>query len=97
MPLWVICIVFLIAGYLFTAKNFDVFMIGFCIMAIIWGAHAFYSVKISNVVFFEKLGIVFGGLGPYVLCLISLLLGGLIGGLFMISGKHLKHLFSQGS
>lgn len=69
-------------------------MIGFCILAIIWGAYAFYSVKISNLEFFEKLGIVFGGLGPYVLCLISLLLGGIVGGLSMISGKAFKNLVS---
>ena len=64
-------------------------------MAIIWGAHAFYSVKISDVAFFEKLGVLFGGLGPYVLCLISLLLGGFLGGMFIISGKMLKEIFPK--
>jgi hypothetical protein len=89
LPWWSVAIPATIFGFL-AKNNLRAFSIAFLVLALVWGVQAQMQNAANAGLLAAKMGTLLGGLGAIQMVLVAAVLGGLIGGIFGLSGQALK-------
>ena len=95
MPWWSIVIVCAIVGASIKMQSFQSYFVGFLGVFLLWGFYAFFLNQNNDGILAERMGNLFGGIGPTQLVLLSAFLGGFIGGLGALTGRLGSNLLRQ--
>ena len=95
LPWWGFApLVFLVALTL-SKKGGQAFLSGFLGLALLWGGYAFCYSSMNDGIMANRMGQVLGGLPGGGMILITIFLGGLLGGLSAWSGQLARKLFQD--
>ena len=96
LPWWSVMLAAFIAGLLINLKKAAVFFIPFIAIGLFWSVYAFILSSSNDFIMAKKIAVLFplGG-NPYVLILVTGLIGGLAAGVAGILGNQFKNLFVQ--
>ena len=89
LPWWSIAIPAVIFGFL-AKNNLRAFFTAFLVLTLVWGIQAQMQNAANAGLLAGKMGTLLGGLGAIQMVLVTAALGGLIGGIFGLSGQALK-------
>ena len=89
LPWWSVAIPAVIFGFL-AKNNLWAFFTAFLVLALVWGVQAQMQNAANAGLLAGKMGTLLGGLGAIQMVLVTAVLGGLIGGIFGLSGQALK-------
>lgn len=96
LPWWSVMLAAFITGLLINLKKMAVFFIPFIAIGLFWAVYAFILGSSNDFIMAKKIAVLFplGG-NPYVLILVTGLIGGLAAGVAGILGNQFKNLFVQ--
>lgn len=96
LPWWSIMIAAFIAAILFQLRKFSVFFIPFLAIALLWIVQAFWLSNANDFILAKKIStlLTLGG-NPYVLILVTGVIGGLAAGVAGVFGKQVSLFFKS--
>ncbi len=90
LPWWSIAIPGLLFGYLFNKKGWTSFSLGFLALFLLWGGQALYIHFANNAILSTRIAEMLSVGSPFLVVLITGLLGGLVSGLATLTGSLVK-------
>lgn len=87
LPWWSIAIPGLIFGYMFKQKGLASFAWGFLALFLLWGGQALYIHFANDGILSTRIATMLGVGSPYLVILITGVLGGLVSGLATLTGS----------
>jgi hypothetical protein len=94
LPWWSVMIASFITAILFNLKNSAVFFVPFLAISLFWIVYAFWLSSANDYILANKIAILLPLQGnPYLLILVTGLIGGIAGGIAAIFGKQCTLLF----
>lgn len=95
LPWWHIMLAGILTGYLIPLKKFKVFLIPFLAVFILWMLHTFWLSYSNDFILANKIAVLLPLNGnPYMLILVTAIIGGLAAGISGVFGNQLKQLTS---
>ena len=95
LPWWGIAITGLILGFQMKPKSGVAFGYGFLALFLLWGGQALYIHFANDGILSTRIAEMLGVGSPYLVVLITGVLGGLVSGLAVLSGALLNNIFSK--
>lgn len=92
---WSFAPIVLVLGFVLDNSAKDSFYLGFLGIAALWLGVALYYDIPNHGLMASKIGLLFGGLNHWALVGIVPMIGGLLGGLFMLAGRLGRNLVAQ--
>lgn len=93
LPWWIASMVAAIMAFLFPLRHLGNFWAGSLAVALVWGSYALFLTSNNDFILSTKMGALFGGVGAVGMLMLTLIIGGLLGGLGAWVGKRLRLLF----
>jgi hypothetical protein len=90
LPWWVISIVCFLVGMAFLDSGWQAILVGFFSVLLIWSVAALYQSYINDFILLDRMGKLLDVPSPYLVIVITSILGGLIGMLSTLSGYYLQ-------
>ena len=94
-PWWTMALVGALAAFTFHKRRWSSFLIGLIGGGLLWFVPAFMANINNNDLLSQKIGLLFGGLSPNMLLLLTALIGGLATGLGAWTGSAGRYLFQK--
>ena len=94
-PWWTMAVVGALAAFTFHKRRWTSFMIGLIGGGILWFIPAYLANLENNGLLAQKIGILFGGLSPNLLLLLTALIGGITTGLGAWTGSAGRYLMQK--
>ena len=96
LPWWVIAITAFIVGFSVPLKTGVSFLAGFISLFLLWAGLSFWMSAANNHLLAHKISILFIKVdNPFLLIVITGLIGGLVGGLGSLTGRLCRKLFTR--
>jgi len=96
LPWWSVMVAAIITGYLLNLKRGAIFIIPFLAIALLWIVHSFWLGNANDFILAKKIAILLPLKGnPYLLILVTGLIGGIAGGVAGVFGKQCSKLFNK--
>jgi len=96
LPWWSVMVAAIITGFVFSLKHGAVFTIPLLAIAILWIVHAFWLGNANDFILTKKIAVLLPLKGsPYLLILVTGLVGGIAGGVAGVFGKQCSKLFNK--
>ena len=93
LPWWSIMLAAFITGFIFGLKKLAVFFASFIAIFVYWSAYAFYTASQNDFILSKKVSNLFElGDSPYLLILLTGIIGGLAAGIAGMFGKQCRLL-----
>lgn len=90
LPWWSIALPGVLFGYLFKQKGWPSFGWGFLALFILWGGQALYTHFANDGILSSRIAEMLGVGSPFIVILVTGILGGLVSGLATLSGSLLN-------
>jgi len=90
LPWWGIAITGLVLGFQLKPSSGKAFGIGFLALSLLWGGQALYIHFANDGILSTRIAEMLGVGSPYLVVLITGILGGLVSGLAVLSGSLMK-------
>lgn len=90
LPWWSIAIPGLVLGYQFKPKNRAAFGWGFLALFLLWGGQALYIHFANEGILSSRIAEMLGVGSPYLVILVTAVLGGIVSGLATLTGSLIK-------
>ena len=90
LPWWVISIVCFLVGMAFLDSGWQAILIGFFSVLLIWSVAALYQSYFNDFILLDRMGKLLEVPSPYLVIVITSILGGLIGMLSTLSGYYFQ-------
>lgn len=97
LPWWSIVIVGVVIGFALGTLPWLSFVYAFLAIAMLWGFYAQYQSKAGNYILAERMGELLGNISPTMLLIITILIGGITGGLATYCGALARSIFQKQS
>jgi len=94
LPWWSVAIAGFLISLILSSSGTSSFFAGFLGVAMIWFIQAFYIDFTTESILTEKVAEILFMPHPFLLVLVSAIIGGLVGGLSALTGSHLRRLFT---
>ncbi|MCB9306176.1 MAG: hypothetical protein H6565_06240 [Lewinellaceae bacterium] len=93
VPWWAIAPIGVLAGWLFPMHAFRGFLAGFLGGSLLWGITAAMLNNANDGILSAKVGLLFQGLQGWQLVLLTAVLGGLLAGFGVLTGRYARDLY----
>jgi len=90
LPWWSFVLVAFGVCFFLAKGTGSAFLAGFLGLFVLWGGYAFWLNQSNDGILAEKMGLLFGGLSPILMILVTAGLGAILGGLASWSGFWVK-------
>lgn len=87
LPWWTIALPGLLFGYVLKPAPGKAFLAGFVALFVLWGSQTLYIHIANNGFLSSRIAEMLGGIPPFLLILISAIIGGLVSGLAALTGS----------
>ena len=95
LPWWHIMVASLVTGYLIPLKKFNIFLMPFLAVFLIWAIHTYWLSSHNDFILANKIAVLFQlNENPYLLILVTAIFGGLAAGISGLFGNQLKQIIS---
>lgn len=95
LPWWGVFIAAFLGGLIFRIKGFPSFIAGFLAVFILWFTQIYLLDAANESLLSEKVSAIFKLSSPFMLMIVSSLIGGLAGGFSALTGKLFGSLFKK--
>lgn len=95
LPWWSIAIPGLVFGYQFEKNKWASFGWGFLALFLLWGGQALYIHIANDGILSTRIATMLGVGSPYIVILVTGVIGGLVSGLATLTGRLLRDSFSK--
>ena len=96
LPWWSVMVAAIITGYAIGLKGGYIFTIPFLAIALLWMVHAFWLGNVNDFILAKKIAVLLPLQGsPYLLILVTGVIGGIAGGVAGVFGKQCTLLFKK--
>lgn len=95
LPWWTIVVIAGFVGVFTEYSGIRAFVLGFLSVALLWGLYAAFVNYQNEGIIANRLGALFGNMSPASLILITSLIGGLLGGLGVLTGNQGRKLITE--
>lgn len=96
LPWWSVMVAAIITGWAFNLNHSAVFIVPFLAVALLWIMHSFWLGNANDFILAKKIAVLLPLKGsPYLLILVTGLVGGIAGGVAGVFGKQCSKLFAK--